>query len=220
MSMKKHTALMMVLISACALSACARQNTPSMMSTNKPQVLPETTLQQVPAKSVSDGYLMKIADDYARFGADTLQLGLVYDPNVKGYGAMQAFNDLARFKEKLSKLGVRSIKAETIKQEGGEPTLLITYDSLHAAAPQDCGTMAGIETRVTNHEDIADYKFGCSVDTMLARQIYRPSDLLGNSASDPGDGRRAANSVEYYRTISPEEAEGDLQRIQREDIEN
>ena len=78
--------------------------------------------------------------------------------------------------------------------------------------------MPGLEDGLTT-EKIGDYRFGCSVDTMLAKQIYRPADLQGSAGADDGDGRRASNSVEYYRRVEREEAEAPLIRIERTDIQ-
>lgn len=210
--------VLLLLLMGCSLAACARQSTPSMMNPNKPQLVSETALQQVPVKSVNNGYIYKLADEYERYGTNVMQLSLAYDPNAKNYGAVQAFKDLSRIKSGLEKLGVRGISAETVKAEGTEPMLMVSYDAVRAAAPAGCRNMPGLEDGLTT-EKIGDYRFGCSVDSMLAKQIYRPGDLQGYAGHDDGDGRRAANSVEYYRQVDREEAEGELIRIQRTDIQ-
>lgn len=214
MAMKK-----IFIFSVLLVCACSPQSTPSMMNTSLPQVVPQTTMEQMPVSKINDGYLYKIASDYDRYGNDALHISLVYDPASKTYGAMKAFEDLADIKARLKKFGVRSVSGEAVKTDGMEPTLMVTYDSLSAQAPEGCRNMPGLENGLTTRE-IGNYKFGCSTDTMLAKQIYRPGDLLGNGASDPADGRRAANSVEYYRVVEPEEAEGQLIRIERSDIQN
>lgn len=218
--MNTKTALVLVMMGTTLLGGCARQSTPSMMNPNKIQALPQTELQQMPVKSVSTGYIQKLADDYARYGASTMQLSLVYDPAAKNYSAVKAFQDLAKIKAGLAQYGVRNVSADTVKTDGQtDPLLLVSYDSVHAAAPEGCRNMPGFDDGLTT-EKIADYRFGCSVDAMLAKQIYRPGDLNGNAGHDIGDGRRAANSIEYYRTITPEEAEAPLDRIERSDIQN
>jgi pilus biogenesis lipoprotein CpaD len=217
--MKNIYPLMALLVATSVLGACARQNSPSMMNTEKPQIVSETELQQMPVDKVSDGYLHKIASDYDRYGADTLHLSLAYDPTSKSYTTIKAFNDLASIKQRLKQYGVRSITGETVKAEGTSPTLMISYDSARAAAPAGCRNMPGFDDGLTQAH-ITDYRFGCSIDTMIAQQIYRPSDLQGNGASDPQDGRRAANNVEFYRQIEVEEAEGELIRIERSEISN
>ncbi len=215
--MKKLNAFMVLFAGASLLGACT-QSTPSMMNPNKPRVVSETTMQQLPVAEVNDSFLYKVSEDYARYGSNGVQLFLTYDPASKDYSAMKAFNDLSGFKTKLSKMGVRGIKAETVKADGIVPTLMVSYDSTTALAPEGCRNMPGMVDGLTTRE-IGDYRFGCSVDSMVAQQIYRPSDLQGNSNADPGDGRRAANNVEYYRRVEQDEAEGDLNRIERSDLQ-
>ena len=216
--MKKTIALTLLLVSATTLTACGRQSTPSMMNTTRPQLLSETTLQQVPVSEVSDGYIYNLVDNYKRYGADTLQLSLAYDPASKTYTAMKAFEDLASIKGKLAKLGVRSVKAETVKSEGVSPTLMISYDAVKAAGPAGCRNMPGFDDGLTTGH-IGEYKFGCSVDSLIAQQVYRPTDLAGRAGSDPIDGRRATNTIEHYRNVSEQEAEGDLDRFDRTNIQ-
>ena len=215
--MRNKTGIVFLLMGASLLVGCARQSTPSMMNTTRPQLVSETALQQVPVKNASAGYLAKLADNYERYGASTVQLSLAYDPAAKDYSAVQAFKDLARIKSGLEANGVRGITAETVKADGSEPTLLVSYDAVKAAAPAGCRTMPGFEDGLTTGK-IGEYRFGCSIDSLLAKQVYRPSDLAGNDGYEGGDGRRAANSVEYYRRVEQEEAEAPLIRIERGDI--
>lgn len=218
--MNTKTALVLVMMGTTLLCGCARQSSPSMMNASRIQAVPETELQQIPVKNVSAGYLQKLADDYARYGAGAMQVSLAYDPATKNYSAVKAFQDLAKIKAGLGEYGVKNVKADTVKTDGQtDPVLLVSYDSVHAAAPAGCYNMPGFDDGLTTEKNV-DYRFGCSVDTMLAKQIYRPSDLQGYDGHDLADGRRATNSVEYYRRVEPEEAEAPLERIERSDIQN
>lgn len=209
----------LIAFTALVMGACAPQNIPSMMNESKPQLNNETHLSQVAIAKVNAGYIRALAEDYRRFGADSMHLGLVYDPHSRQYTAMKAFEDLARIKDQLAKNGVRDVRAETIKIEGSEPVLMVTYDTVHATAPENCSLLPGLDNNVTTRF-IGDYKFGCSVDTMLANQIYRPADLAGNDQFDPGDGRRAANVTEYYRQVQEENVTGDLVILDRREVTN
>lgn len=215
--MNNKKGILLLLIGVSLLPACARQSTPSMMNPNKPQLVPETALQQRPVKNVNEGYLNYLAEEYSRYGAGSMQLSLSYDPAATNYSAVKAFKDLSRIKSGLESMGVRGISADTVKAEGSEPMLMVSYDAVRAAAPAGCRNMPGFDDGLTT-EKVGDYRFGCSVDTMLAKQIYRPGDLNGNAAYEDGDGRRAANSVEYYRRVERDEAEAPLIRIERGDI--
>lgn len=217
--MKNTKILTLLLIGTSLLPACTRQSTPSMMNTSLPRLVEETTMDQMPVANVTDAYLYKVASNHERYGTDQINMSLSYDPKSKTYDAMKAFQDLARFKESLRKMGVTSVRAEAVKSEGAEPTLMIAYDSATAQAPDGCRNMPGFDDGLTTAE-IGNYRFGCSTDTLLAKQIYRPSDLKGNDMSDPIDGRRATNTTEYYRKVDQNEAEGDLKRIERNDIQS
>ena len=149
---------------------------------------------------------------------EQMHLSLAYDPAAKNYGATKAFQDLARIKDGLGKYGVPSVTAETVRSSGVEPTLMVSYDSARALAPDGCKNMPGLDSGLTT-EKIADYRFGCSVDAMVANQIYRPADLYGNGSSEVNDGRRASMVVDYYRQVTPEEAGRELDRIGRSDIQ-
>lgn len=216
--MKHAKIITILLIGTSLLPACGRQSTPSMMNTSLPRVVNETTMDQIPVAQVTDSYLHTVATNHERYGTNSLLLTLSYDPNSKSYDAMKAFQDLAKIKGTLRDMGVTAVRAETVKSEGSAPTLMVAYDSASAQAPDGCRNMPGFDDGLTTTE-IGDYRFGCSIDTMLANQIYRPSDLKGTAMADPIDGRRAANATEYYRRIEKEEAEGDLNRIQRSDIQ-
>jgi len=201
------------------LGACSPQSTPSMMNTSRPLLSAQTEMKQIEVSKINDGFLQGLAEDYTRFGNGPLTLTLAYDPNSKSYTAMKAFQELEAIKSKLSSMNVRSVLADTIKVEGEAPALMIQYDTLSAQAPQGCGIMPGLENSQTGR-DIGDYRFGCSVDTMLAKQIYRPSDLAGQDHMDASDGRRAANAIEHYRVVTEREATRDLQVLERDDIQS
>ena len=207
-----------LLMGLVSISACGRQSTPSMMNTSLPRVETETKIDQIAVDSVNQNFLYSVASNYDRFATDTLMMTISYDPSAKDYDGMKAFQDLARFKDSLGKMGVRSIRAEAVKTTGIKPTLMIAYDMVTAKAPAGCRNMPGFDDGLTTAES-TDYRFGCSIDTMVANQIYRPSDLQGYVGSDVIDGRRAANTVEYYRRVDQEEAEGEIERFERNDIQ-
>ncbi len=214
----KNSALFALIIATSFLPACGRQTTPSMMNTSLPRVVNQTELVQAPVEDVTSGYLARIASDHERYGQGPLQLTLVYDAGSKTYGTKKAFDDLARFKTSLEKMGVRGIKGEALKANNIEPTLMVSYDRVKAEAPAGCKSMPGMENGMTTPE-IGDYRFGCTSDMLLAKQIYNPSDLRGRYDSDPIDGRRAANNSEYYRVVTDDEADGELRTLSRDDIQ-
>ena len=214
--MRQNLAFMGILFSL-AVTGCGNLNTPSMMNTSPLRLSEETDIRQIPLAELNDSALAAIMRDYERYGSGALNVSLLYNPSSKTYGKGQAFKDLADIKKKLSTLGARAVKAEVLESPDMEPTLLIHHDSVRAMAPEGCRPMPGLEDGLTTRE-IGDYKFGCSVDTMLAKQIYRPADLAGRADADPIDGRRATNNSEYYRQVTQGEAEDELRVFTRDSM--
>ncbi|MEM9469895.1 MAG: CpaD family pilus assembly lipoprotein, partial [Pseudomonadota bacterium] len=114
-------------------------------------------------------------------------------------------NKLKEIKSKLARKNVTQVLTETFAVEGAQPALMISFDSVHAQAPSDCDVMPGIEKEGTTRF-LGEYKFGCTVETMLARQVARPADLEGVSGLDnTSGGRREANAIESYAAGTPRE---------------
>ncbi len=90
-----------------------------------------------------------------------------------------------------------------VKGQGDYSRMIVRYDGYSAAAPKDCkNLLPGIDGDALDHD--GDYKLGCSIESVLARQVSRPADLLGNGVVDPtSEGRAAANIVDVYRAGLP-----------------
>jgi type IV pilus biogenesis protein CpaD/CtpE len=200
-----------------AVAGCGKLNTPSMMNTSPIRLSDETDIRQIPVAQAGDGTLQSLARDYQRYGDSVMNISLLYNPASKDYGKGAAFKDLARVKDRLEALGVRTIKADILEAPETEPMLVVHYDAVRALAPEGCRPMPGLTDGKSTRE-IGDYKFGCTVDMMLAKQIYRPSDLAGRGETDAIDGRRATNNTEYYRQVTQGEAEEELRVYSREDV--
>jgi pilus biogenesis lipoprotein CpaD len=219
MNMNRNIVITACLFGAIALTGCGKQSTPSMVNTTRPQLAPETMIQQVLVEDLNAAYIDHMSENYKRFGTSVIDLSLGYDETSKTYTAMNAFNDLSKVKAQLAKRGVKNVKAEAVKINKGEkPVLWINYDAVTAQAPEGCTTMPGLDNNTTR--DIGAYKFGCSIDSMLAKQIYRPADLEGNGYMDPASGRKAQSSLEHYHTVTEQESSGQLEQYGRGDIQN
>jgi len=216
--MMNRTLVFAAILGSWSLAACT-QTTPSMMNNNNPRLSSETTMQQTPVAAVNDNYIHSLAENFKRYGSSSMQLSLGYDPKSKSYTAMKAFKDLDRIKSQLASLGVQNVTAGTVQAEGSEPTLMISYDGLKATAPDGCTSLPGIDDNQTTRF-IGDYKFGCSIDTLTARQIYRPADLKGNDYMGEADGRRTANSLEYYRQVPAIKGQSQLNQLGQQDMKS
>lgn len=215
--MTRIPAITGLVLSLCALGACAPQSTPSMVNTTRPTLAPETMMQQVEVSKISDGYLMGVAERHKRYGTSTLHLALGYDETSKTYTSMNAFSDLASVKSRLAKMGIKNVLAETAKiAKGEQPVLWVTFDAVTAQAPEGCTTMPGVDHNTTRF--MGEYKFGCSIDTVMTQQLYRPADLQGNSYMEPGSARRAATGLENYEVVTEGEVNEDLRVFERSEI--
>jgi len=85
---------------------------------------------------------------------------------------------------------------------------------VQALAPNDCDLMPGLNTEQTTRF-MDGYKFGCSTETMLSKQIAHPADLQGNGKLGARDGRRDAIILDSYKRGEPREG---LEGIERDDL--
>lgn len=205
-------------LSVMTLAACSPQSTPSMMNIERVQLVHQTAIEQIPAEDVDDVALALIADDYRRYGNGPMELAMVYDPRSKSYTAMKARNQLNDIEKRLNQHGIKQVNIRTMAVEQGQAALLVSYDSFQAQGPANCHTMPGVDHHQTTR-DIAEYRFGCSTESLLARQVARPTDLMGRGGTNaPADGRRAANVVEELRNYGPENANQPLESFGSGDI--
>lgn len=185
-----------------ALPACESiVHEPTHLSQNRMQVEEEAFFEEVAVADLDDTYIAALSKHYSRHGDGAVDLTVTYDPRSKTSTAMTASNEIARISEALRKNGVRDVEVNImpVKGQGGDAKALVSYTAYNALAPDDCTLMPGLGDLNVDNDD--DYKIGCSVDTVFARQIARPKDLKGRAQNDlTSDGRRSSNIVEAYRT--------------------
>jgi type IV pilus biogenesis protein CpaD/CtpE len=95
--------------------------------------------------------------------------------------------------------GVKNVTTRImpVSGHGTASAVEISFATVKAQPPAGCTVMPGVEDRGTFIA--SDYKSGCTVDTLLSRQIARPADLKGREGLDAANGRRQTNIVESYR---------------------
>lgn len=196
-----------------ALPACT-QSTPSMMNTSPIRLSHETVVEQIPLNDLNDSRLTLLTRNYHQYGNGAVDLTMTYDPKAKDYTAMKAVHTLKNVQETLKKKGLHKVYTQTMPIESGKPILMVSYNVARAHAPEDCGNMPGLHNNKTGRF-IGDYKFGCGVDSLIARQVARPSDLEGRSEMGLRDGRREAVVIDGYSAGVPREA---LDGIERSDL--
>lgn len=156
--------------------------------------------------SANEAALADIVSDYRSSGDGPVELTVTYDPKSKTNTAMKAAEEAARIAAFLRRKGANTEISSDIlpvAHSGDRSETVITYNSVTAHAPQGCTAMGGLDGAQTGaHED---YKYGCTIETQLSRQIASPKDIKGREGLSAGetDGRRLSNIVEDYRTGEP-----------------
>lgn len=199
------------------LAACSPQYTPPMMNNSQIQLSRSTMMEQIDLADINDGLLSALADHYSKKGSGVLDLTMTYDPASKNFTAMDAVHKLNGVKASLKKKNITNIKMQTMSIPNGKASLLVSYDIVEALSPSECQTtMPGVDTRSTTRF-MGEYKFGCSVDTIISRQIAHPSDLEGTSGLGQREGRRDAAILDGYNKGVPREP---IQGIERQDLQS
>ena len=195
------------------LSACT-QSTPSMMNVSKIELAHETIVEQIPLSDVTDSNMSVLASHYHKNGKGPVDLTMTYDPKSKTFTAMKAIHALKKAEGVLKRKGLNNISAQTLAVPDGKPSLMVSYDIARAQAPSDCGHMPGLQSNDTTRF-IDEYKFGCGVETMVAKQVAHPSDLEGTSEMGSRPARRDAVVLDGYSSGAPREP---LDGIERDDL--
>jgi len=187
------------LVGLAALSGCSLYQD-GTVTEHRVQVIEEKFVEEVPLTKVNDQYIVGLSRHYEKHGDGPIALTVAYDPHSKSNTAMKASHAAARIVRGLRDQGVRDVKADILplQGQGDEALVVVSYLSYKAAAPKDCGVMPGIKDTDIGHKE--EYRMGCTIETLLARQIARPKDLLGRGRVDPtSSGRKAANIGDIYR---------------------
>ena len=201
--------LLLVALMAPFLMACdSIIHEETKLSQNRIQVQKERVVEEIPVRLLDNNVVAGMATHYERHGDGPLELTVTYDPKSRSNGAMKANNEAARIVKALRRNGVRNVQPGIlpVNNPGAESVALITYTSYNALPPKGCDKkMAGFEDGWIEAEE--DYRLGCTIDTVFARQIARPKDLKGQGQNDrTTDGRSATNIVDVYRSGAMNEA--------------
>lgn len=203
MSFSKNKFLLPAFISVLFLPACEMYHE-SWVEKKRVQVAEERYYEQIPVNEFSAAKMDELAKDYSRYGDGTLVMSVTYNPASKTYPSLKASSDVAKFSKALRNRGVRDLKSGVLPVQQQAEYVLISFTSYKAEAPEDCRTMQGFDNPQIEHDP--DYKLGCTVETLFARQIARPKDLKGQDDRNlNSDGRRVANALESYRDGAPSE---------------
>ncbi len=147
--------------------------------------------------------LHAVAERYTHYGKGPLSLTVTYDPRSRDNSASHAATEAGRIATALRNYGVPEVKTDILPAagKGGKSTATVTYTAVVAQAPEDCHPMGGVDGNQTDTDPY--YRFGCTTDMQLAKEIARPQDLQGRTGLDTGAGRRQYLIIEPYKEGKP-----------------
>ena len=197
----------LVLLVSLALVGCDTYSE-TKVSQNRVQLEQTEFSETLNVKDLDEHAIATVARDYERYGDGVVQLTVLYDPSSKEATAAVAGSEAGRLSAALRKNGIAALETVIlpVKEYGDEMHALIEYTAYNALPPRDCTQISGLES--TKVETDPDYKLGCSVETVFAKQIARPKDLRGQGLDGRTDGQRTANIVDVYRAGTPNESLG------------
>ena len=203
--------LIMLSLLVLAIGACSpHEFTKSHANTAPIQVNQRTAEKIVDTKKTDGKTLAPISRRYKTAGNGPVRLSVSYDPASDNNTAVMASRQAARLASILRDQGVETVNVDIvpITDSGQSSRTHIRFTTIDAQAPRGCDMMPGLGTSPTNAQEVDEsYKFGCSIDTLMARQVERPGDLLGRAppAGQGASGRRAGNIINRYEQGEPNE---------------
>lgn len=212
---KSSAALAAAVFLTLAAGGCTQQGLgmyePSEVNARRLEVQDGKFEQVLPVSAADSVYVSEVSENYLRYGNGDLAVTVLYDPAARFNGPRTADRESLRLAELLKAQGVARMQASTLPVAGQGETLraLFSYDTIEASPPTGCGTMPGLDNSRADYRgpyETDPYRLGCSVETMISRQIERPADLVGRAGlKGPSDGRRQSLIMENYRTGKPNE---------------
>jgi type IV pilus biogenesis protein CpaD/CtpE len=211
--MNYNYVLSVLVIPSLLLAGCSVESK-SWMNDDRVEVHNDQFTDTFETAKMDDQLLHAVSDYYYRYGNGPANIVVSYDSQSKINTKAQAEKSLWKIREILSRNGVNGIHAATSDAVGSGDisTTLVTFPALAAAAPQNCGLMAGYENPsadISNDpNENPKYRYGCTVESLLAKQVSRPSDLLGKQGFETyADGRRQERviSTQGYYDDKPNE---------------
>ncbi len=183
------------LLSACSLHA------PGKITENRIRVEKKTFIQELDTDFVTADFLSNLATHYNKHGRGPINLMMGYDPQSRQNNAMAVSDTASEIARILRGRGVGYVEPSVIpiKDLGEKSRTIISYTYYDALVPKDCDVLVGYRKDMQIEAD-DEYKLGCTIETVFAKQIARPKDLAGHvDENDMSDGRRSSNIVDVYR---------------------
>lgn len=192
------------------LAGCSDDLRQSKLNDSPVKVHENIYKKRMRTSDIDDAQLRALSRDYRRHGGGGMTLGVSYNPASDDNTAVKASNNGAELAETLRKNGVEQVNVDVlpVKKSGETSYTLIHFRRYTAEAPSNCALMPGVGKIHTSTDKMGhNYQLGCTIDSLLARQVKRPRDLLGRERADDNyaSGRRAGNIINRYREGEPNE---------------
>ncbi len=182
------------------ITACSIDS-PSWVNQERVEVHQDMFTENFDTDSLDDATLHALAVNHYRHGLGPMKIAVSYDPKSKTNTAAKAKQNATRIENGLRTNGVKDVRVTTTPAPmGSTSTTLISFETVLAKPPKNCGLMPGYANTPTQLPDSANapmgYNMGCTVETLMAKQVSRPADLMGRPGFETRtDGRRQANVV-------------------------
>lgn len=189
-------------LSVLVLGACSPEKPWMMedtnMNTGPMRIIESRHVVKKPLAEFSDTDIADTARLYNRQGAGPVYIAVAYDDTIgKGIDRDTAARAQV-LAEGLARAGVtQKIIVSTVQLEAPIPVAVIAFDTLEATGPAGCDELPSYErAAIANGSDGHDYRIGCGVKTIMARQVAYPSDLEGRAGLDgEADAERLTNII-------------------------
>jgi type IV pilus biogenesis protein CpaD/CtpE len=199
MRMTRKNSCLLSLVALTLLSGCSMYQE-GTLTESRVQVKEENFAEEIPISQFDVNVIAGMSQHYRKHGDGPLHLTVSYDPHSQTNTAMNASNHMARMVRDFKSNGVHDVAADIlpVQGQGDDGMVVVSYTSYTAAAPDDCGVLPGFEDTIVDQNE--EYRIGCTLERMYARQAAHPRDLMGRGSDGSlSDGRRASNMGEMYR---------------------
>lgn len=206
-SKKRGRALVLFLMMGMALpvmASCAMDKD-TYMNKKRVELVKSEHSRTMAMTDLDDKSLRGLVDHYQHYGEGPIEVYVTYDPESRTNTAMQATNEVARISKALRASGARELDVGVmpVAGQGADSQVLVNYRTVTARPPEGCDAMGGVDGKQTEAD--FNYKYGCTIETQVARQIARPRDLNGRAGLDAASARRQSNIIEPYKAAEPSE---------------
>lgn len=194
----KRNALPLILLSM-VLAACSFDS-PTKLTPEKLQLVQTVDQDVYATNNLTSDVLKSIALMHLENDGGEMAVTVSYDAQSSVNTKSKAELAGKKIVETLRAEGVKDIAYSTLPV-GSPPEYSVTtirYVHYDARGPEDCDFIPGYKDRsdAGSTEIHQDYDYGCTIETLFARQVANPSDLAGKDGFDTKiNGRKAANAI-------------------------